>query len=161
MGELVLTNCQIEKEMVKINSPKLPNYPHTKISAFKVLHIQKFDIQVHFLTFIHVRKRSLKTFRYFFSNSRRGTNPGASPALTALEWFSLLCRKPNSNARRKRTWYNGSTAVTTTIQNSSKKWKNCRFTNNEGYIIGKYVAIHEPITAVKIFKKSYPHLEFG
>ena len=147
--------------MVKINSPKLPNYPHTKIFAFKVLHIRKFDIQVHFLTFIHVRKRSLKTFQYFFSNSRRGTNPGASPALTALEWFSLLYRKPNSNARRNRTSYNGSTAVTTTIQSSSKKWKNCRFTNNEGYIIGKYVAIHEPITAVKIFKKSYPHLEFG
>ena len=53
------------------------------------------------------------------------------------------------------------TAVTTTIQNSSKKRRNCRFNDNERYVIGKYTAIHGPITAVKKFKRSLSNLEFG
>ena len=53
------------------------------------------------------------------------------------------------------------TAVTTTIQNSSKKRRNCRFNDNERYVIGKNTAIHGPITAVKKFKRSLSNLEFG
>ena len=52
------------------------------------------------------------------------------------------------------------TVVTTVIQNSSKKWKNCRFTDNERYVLGKYTAIHGPVAAVKQCKKSHSHLEF-
>ena len=53
------------------------------------------------------------------------------------------------------------TAVTTTIQNSSKKRRNCRFNDNERYVIGNYTAIHGSITALKKFKSSLSNLEFG
>ena len=53
------------------------------------------------------------------------------------------------------------TAVTTAIKNSSKKRKNCRFTDNERYVIGKYAVIYGPIAAVKKFKKSHLHPKFG
>ena len=53
------------------------------------------------------------------------------------------------------------TAVTTAIQNSSKKGRNCRFTDNERYDIGRYATIHGQRAGVEKFKKSHPHLEFG
>ena len=52
-------------------------------------------------------------------------------------------------------------AVVTSIENSNKKRKNCRFTYNERFLIGKYTAIHGPVAAVKQLKKSHPHIEFG
>ena len=49
----------------------------------------------------------------------------------------------------------------TSIESTDKKRKNCRFTDNERYLIGKYVAIHGPIATVKKFKRSHPRLKFG
>lgn len=53
------------------------------------------------------------------------------------------------------------TAVTTAIQNSSKKVRTYRFTDNERYNIGRYATIHGQRAGVEKFKKSHPHLEFG
>ena len=51
--------------------------------------------------------------------------------------------------------------MVTSIESTDKKRKNCRFTDNERYLIGKYAAIHGPIATVKKFKRSHPHLKFG
>ena len=68
-------------------------------------------------------------------------------------------RKTSSNARTVRPWYIGTQCLDNF--HSSKKQKNCRFYDNERYVIGKYAAIHGQISAVKKFNKSNPHLEFG
>ena len=52
-------------------------------------------------------------------------------------------------------------SVVNWVENSNKKRKNCWFTDNERFLIGKYAAIEGPITAVKKFKKFHQHLKFG
>ena len=47
------------------------------------------------------------------------------------------------------------------MKNSNKKRKNCRFTNNERFLIRKYIGIHRPIAAVENFNKSQRYLKFG
>lgn len=53
-------------------------------------------------------------------------------------------------------------AVVSTVQrNVKKKRQNCKFTDEERYLIGKYTSIHGPTAAVRKFKRSHPHLKFG
>ena len=51
--------------------------------------------------------------------------------------------------------------MATSIESIDKKQNNCRFTDNERYLIAKYAAIYGPIATVKKFKRSHPHLKFG
>jgi len=50
--------------------------------------------------------------------------------------------------------------VKESLKNMKKKGY-AKFTENERFLIGKYAAIHGPTAAVRKFKKTHPHLDFG
>ena len=100
-------------------------------------------------------------FTSFFSSQDR---PGLHDLKYVHTYFVFCLKKQVSNFPTHDETGLGAIfhqALVTSIENSNKKWKNCRFTYNERYLIGKYTAIHGPIAAVKQLKKSHPHLEFG
>ena len=55
------------------------------------------------------------------------------------------------------------TAVCRSLEKVSKKnkRKNTTFSDEERYLIGQYASVHGPTAAVKKFKKTHPHLNFG
>ena len=51
--------------------------------------------------------------------------------------------------------------VSTARHNLKKKLQNCKFTDEEPYLIGKYILIHGPTSTVRKSKGYHPHLKFG
>ena len=106
-------------------------------------------------------KKDWKLFNFSFQIPGEA-QPSVHPYLLRF-WNGFISNKEDQFSTQEESGPGilDHTAVTTTIQNSSKKRRNCRFNDNERYVIGKNTAIHGPITAVKKFKRSLSNLEFG